>query len=314
MNKNNLRAQALAIVMVVLVVVSIIGMAMFSRMATDKRLAVEEQNSAAAAQAAKGILDVLVGADIDVLESTLDTVESFEGIKYYLRNSLNLTDSAEALPDDISWCEGGDSSAGGNTYIKLSTRLATEDEYPEVQPGSYRSYNLEGETFPSGSPCNLYLRFRALEDQAVFAIKFVYAPDSGTQDQFLGYCAFSSGGGTNCGTITNVDPTNSLNFDSRYSWDTDAYKIDPIELFAEYNNGLREIRVLPIKGVIGVNGSVEPAGCTSKQFTPIKVIADATCNGASQVYEMTLPGSGNLGYSTLFDYGIYDTGDFRLKH
>lgn len=320
MNKKFFKAQALAIVMVVLVVVSIIGMALFSRMAKDKRLAVEEQNSAAAAQVAEGILDVMVGADIDKLESVdqdLMPINTFDEIKNFINSQLNLPDSADALPDDDAWCEGGDSSANENTYVKLNIRPTTEDEYPEVQPGSVRSYNLQDATVTS--PCNLQLKFRAKDDQVVFAIKFVYDPDSGTPDKFLGYCAFSSGVSTDCSPVNDVSPTTSLNSDVTYhlSWDSNAYKIPPINLYDEYNNGLIEIRVLPIKGVIGVSGFLTADSvdaCIDKQFTPIKVIADAMCNGASMVYEMTLPGSGNLGYSTLFDYGIYDTGEFRLKH
>lgn len=317
MNKKTFKAQALAIVMVALVISSVIGVAVFSRMAKDKKLAVEEQNSAAAAEASGSVLDVLAGADIDALESAItDTgitlpIQDLSGIKKFMSNSLNLTESAEALPDDLEWCEGA-VSGEENTYISLNVAPAEAEDFVEVQPGSVLAYNLVGATFYEAT-CGLQLRFQAREtDGVVFAIKYAYDPSSGNDDIFKGYCALTSGS-LDCSSISGVEPFSSLDDNmGDLTWTSPSYALGSIDLIAEHGNGLREVRILPIRGVVAVSTEVTPsASCINKQFSPIMVTADATCQGSNRASEMTLPGSGNLGYSPLFDYGIYDNGFFQ---
>jgi type II secretory pathway pseudopilin PulG len=323
MNKNTLRAQALAIVMVVLVVASIIGVALFSRMAKDKRLAVEEQNSAAAAQAAEGLLDVLVGADIDDLESVIADdlitmpIQGFDGIKAFIGDELGLVDSATALPDETDWCPGAVTSEE-ETYINLTIARTEPEDFPEVQPGSVRAYNMVGATF-TGNECFLKLRFQPKETDAVFVIKYVYMPGGSEPDTFAAYCGENDCTGiTNVTDYTNIDPLQGPRNNSYIDYNEDGSENDEIDLYNEVENkGLMEIRILPIKGSWGIStevvnsSGIESSSCISKQFNQVKVEADAVCQGAARPFQMILPGSGNLGYSTLFDYGIYDNGFFQ---
>jgi type II secretory pathway pseudopilin PulG len=309
--------------MVVLVVASIIGIALFSRMAKDKRLAVEEQNSAAAAQAAEGLLDVLVGADIDQLEAVIANnlinmpIQGFDEIKAFIGEELGLVDSATALPDETEWCSGAETSEE-ETYINLTIASTEPEDFPEVQPGSVRAYNMVGATFLDND-CHLKLRFQPKETDAVFVIKYVYMPGGTEPDTFTGYCA-----GTDCTGITNVEDYGNLTplIDSGDYWFVDtnvnSSEDDLINLYDEVENkGLMEIRILPIKGSWGIStevvnsSGVESSSCISKQFNQVKVEVDAVCQGAARPFQMILPGSGNLGYSTLFDYGIYDNGFFQ---
>lgn len=321
MNKKTFKAQALAIVMVALVISSVIGVAVFSRMSKDKKLAVEEQNSAEAAEISGSVLDVLAGADIQELESAINDpgislpIQDLGGIKKFMNNSLNLTESANALPEDDGWCEGA-TSGEENTYVTLNVDTAEAEDFVEVQPGSVLAYNLVGAEFDTATYpiCNLQLGFEAREnDGVVFAIKYAYDSSLGNEDVFKGYCAFTDGT-TDCSIISSVDPQSSLTDNMvDLAWTSPSYAlVTPIDLITEHGNGLREVRILPIRGVVAVSTEVlNDPSCINKQFSPIMVTADATCQGSNRASEMTLPGSGNLGYSPLFDYGIYDNGFFQ---
>jgi hypothetical protein len=83
-------------------------------------------------------------------------------------------------------------------------------------------------------------------------------------------------------------------------------------LTEEESDFTEELRILPIKGVLGINYELMQEGCiNNKQFNAIKVTSEANCNDTYRGKQMFLPGSGTLGYSTLFDYGIYDSGLFQ---
>jgi hypothetical protein len=302
MSKNYFKAQALAIVMVVLVVASIIGVSLFSRMSKDRQAAIDEQNSAVAAELSDTILDVVVNADIDVLESYTSNpaIESLADLKTFMEDppptGLGISLTNLDFPSDATWCPPEE-----NSTFRFSIELLDSNEAVEVRPGDVVAYHLQGATV--GASCVLPVTVGTNEEIAVFAVKTVY--DDGTEPALESYCLNQSGSCNHndiedSGANITILPANT----------------DLLENFDLTEPNLAEIRILGIKGNIAVTtGDLSPdESCIDRQFKYIKVNTEANCNGSYRAKEMILPGSGNLGYSSLFDYGVYDNARFILKH
>ena len=309
MNKNNFKAQALALVMIVLVVASIIGVSLFSRMAKDKESAVNEQDSSIASTQVDAMLDFLIGADIETIETVLgddddtnDSYDSTEGsYSDFLVNNGIISDEGTYNELDTQWCEG-------ESDVKLSMSYAEPSDFFEVQPGSVMPYNIGDADVDS---CNLTLRLKAMDEHAVFIVKKVY-DDGGVITESTGNYCISKDADQECSEdIDNVDYGENLDSIGEYDSDSEA-RLYSIVLEDEIANHVEEIRFIPIKGVLGMSAELSNEGCVSnRQYRPVKITAEANCNGNYRGKQMFLPGSGSLGYSTLFDYGIYDTGFFQ---
>ncbi|MFA7143450.1 MAG: hypothetical protein WC175_05730, partial [Candidatus Dojkabacteria bacterium] len=122
MNNKKFKAQALALVMIVLVVASIIGVSLFSRMAKDKEAAINEQDSSIASTQVDAMLDFLIGADIELLEEVL--AESDYSVKFDSMSAYAAFLSEKGIIDEttkdrlnIDWCPG-------QSKEKLSMTLA----------------------------------------------------------------------------------------------------------------------------------------------------------------------------------------------
>jgi hypothetical protein len=169
------------------------------------------------------------------------------------------------------------------------------------------AFNVQSAT-NINDPCNLNLFFNGSDASvtSVFIVKKVY--EDGTDPVVENYCV-NTIETTECVNIADVDYEDSINPPTDYDLVNGIHYLAPKNL-AE--SGLAEIRILPIKGTIKVSSSIIPSDCIEgTQFNPIKITAEANCNGTYRAKQMFLPGSGNLGYSTLFDYGIYDNGLFQ---
>jgi hypothetical protein len=319
MNKKFLKAQALAIVMVILVVASIIGVSLFSRMAKDKDSAVNEQDSSIAATQVDAILDFFVGADISNIEQVLGEEDINTGpftdlgsLANFLESpgghdELSIVEDATGLRD-TSWCPE-------NNSVEVSLGYASEDDYVEVQEGSVMAYDLDQATIDAGSTnCNLTVNLKAIDSNAVFILKKVYRDGSGVVTEDVKNYCIRYQDATPCDDVEDVeyeqsiypleDPLGGYN-------EIDNNHYINIDLESEIASNTVEIRILPIKSSLAVNNYLPDTCSINKQFVPINIVAEATCNQTTRTGEMFLPGSGTLGYSTLFDYGIYDSGLFQ---
>ncbi|HCC67672.1 TPA: hypothetical protein DEP90_00425 [Patescibacteria group bacterium] len=305
MVKKFLKAQALAIVMVVLVISSIIGVALFSRMSKDRMSAISQQDSTLAQEQADAILDIFAGADIVTLEGVLGVAETdFDKISEMKEFLEDIGVDVEVLPEE-DWCEGT-----SNSHIHISLDQTDENDFIEIQPGSVRAYTLDDAIANPG--CQLNMRFRSIGDTAVFVIKSVTNTGGVVSEVNENYC-ITNVESTTCEDVEDVEYEDSL--DKGMIWDSglNAYMKDSgsIDLPTAISNGIVEIRILPISGTLGVSNSLSTEECINKEFRSMKVAAQVTCNGSYRGKQMFLPGSGNLGYSTLFDYAIYDDGLFH---
>jgi hypothetical protein len=319
MNKKLFKAQALAIVMLILVIASIMGVALFSRMAKDKDLSVNEQDSAIALAQVDAVLDLFIGADIKQIEDVLGVsqdgndissedieFETFRDFLDYFVDQGILSDEARVdSVDTTEWCINNSTS-----NVKCTISYAEDDKYVEVQPGSVLAFNLDG--LECTSNCNLVVNLKSVGSYSAFLLKRVKDEGGDVSEEKDNYCIKDNG---NPCTSSDYDTTLG-NVDDATTWTTDGltnagggnyYFTFPLDV--EAGNNVVEIRILPISGVLAFN-NVQPEGVTDRNFLPIKVAAEATCN-VTRGEEMYLPGSGLLGYSTLFDYGIYDNGFFQ---
>lgn len=305
MNNKKFKAQALALVMIVLVVASIIGVSLFSRMAKDKEAAINEQDSSIASTQVDAILDFLIGADIELLEKVL--AESDYSVKFDSMSAYAAFLSEKGIIDEttkdrlnIDWCPG-------QSKEKLSMTLAEPLDFFEIQPGSVMTFNLEEAS--ADSSCELTLRLKAIEDHSIFAIKRVYKDlsDIVTED-IKSYCILQ-GKNEGCpADIPDVEYESNLSSIEDFDNVNKVHRIK-INLNGAISNNTVEIRFLPIKGVLGM--AIDYPDCINKNFKPIKITSEANCNNSYRGKQMFLPGSGSLGYSPLFDYGIYDSGLFQ---
>ncbi|MDD3475197.1 MAG: hypothetical protein PHP08_04895 [Candidatus Dojkabacteria bacterium] len=315
MSKKLFKAQALAIVMLILVIASIMGVALFSRMAKDKDIAVNEQDSAIALAQVDAMLDYFIGADIGqvegVLTSAIDNneypyeISSLVDLVTFLRDHDVIDEGVEPFSD--VWCVSDDSA------VKLTISFTDTTEYVEVQPGSVLAFNLDGITFGETGSRTLRVNLKSVAGYSAFLLKRIKDDGSEVTEKKENYCITDSINACSESDYNeNIGDANGDTWSSiDYFTDTDGsityYK--DFDLDAESLNNIVEIRILPISGILAFN-NVQPEGVENRNFLPIKIAAEATCN-VTRGEEMYLPGSGLLGYSTLFDYGIYDNGFFQ---
>ena len=301
MQKTYYKGQALAIVMVVLVVISIIGIALFSRMTKDRRSVINQQDSASAQEQADAILNLFLGVDIDALEQKLKASTEnelfFDGNETpgELMNFLATLDIGidTSSLTDFDLCEG----SGSSVIVRLG--FTDESEPIEVQPGSSRVYYLDGATFEEGTTtCNMEVNAQSVGSYTVFVEKIVY--NDGTEEMYPS-CV-----GDSCDSVPADEVPYFVDSADSGRWVGSINTYDLFELVVDL--GVSEIRLLPINGTLRVGESVQD--CIKREFRYSKVIAEVNCNGSYRAKEMYIPGSGSLGYPTLFDYVIYDTGVF----
>jgi hypothetical protein len=304
MKRKYFKAQSLALVMIILVVASIIGVSLFSRMSKEKESSISQQDSSIALSQSDAILDFFVGADIDLIEQNVlgeETQVTASGED----EILVLLESAGVDPSNISldeeWCAGENS-------VDVTLEYAGNEDFFEVQPGSVLAFNLEGAT--ATNFCELELRLKAVEDYAVFVIKKII--DNGiVSEEKSNYC-IQRDSPTSCDSNDVPNVTDEENLGSPGSYvEAGSYFLMRHNLQAYINDGIVELRVIPIHGVLSVAVGVSGEEYIDKKFRPIKVTVDAVCNDAYRGKQMFLPASGNLGYSPLFDYAIYDSGLFQ---
>jgi hypothetical protein len=163
--------------MVVLVVASIIGISLFSRMSKDKDSAVNQQDSSISSSQVDSILDLFIGADISNIETVLGEdiydgpYDSLSAFANFLEAPGGDTDLAivQNATDLINpnWCPGQNS-------INVALEYADENDLVEIQPGGVMAYNLDGASI-SSSPdgCTLQTKIGGVDDKSVFIIKKV---------------------------------------------------------------------------------------------------------------------------------------------
>jgi hypothetical protein len=308
MNKKY-EAQALAISMVVLVVCSIVGISIYSRVSKDRSLTIEEQASSEALEIADILLDYLVQVPIeDVVTKYEDlnlqedeTLKESEGrISSYLQ-SLNVG-GFNALDLGLCTVDG----KNGNEYF-LKVEVADENTFFEIRPGQVKSFVVKDLQF-SGT-CNINVTFSIRgEEKTGFSISKIYSNASGEVKEYEitdteNYC-FGSGGICNnsenfsgTGWIPHtVDASITINLTDTTTYNGTEYTLD-------------EIRIKAIGGTVALAQSSLDA-CTDTAGNPIdgldmiQITAGANCSGVYRGKQILIPET--KWSSTIFDYVIFN--------
>ena len=296
---NRYNAQALAIAMVVLVVSSIIGLAIYSRAAKDKLLSVGERASAEALEVSDLILNQLITIPINTVTQTI----AGEGNTFDYENGVTLTESNGQISElftklglegaftGLNFCP---IATDGNEYY-LKIKEASPDTYFEIRAGQVMAFPIKGQAIGLG--CNASLSFAIRGDSNVgFSVEKIYANyingiaqeyKSYAIDDVKQYC-FSCNETKFLGDEWNhITDGGSLTFDLNET--ADGYKLD-------------EIRVKAIGGSLGV-GYILTTECT-QGFRLIDVQASANCDGTYRGKQILVPE--RKWSSPVFDYSLFN--------
>ncbi|MGI6423506.1 MAG: hypothetical protein ACOX0X_02750 [Candidatus Dojkabacteria bacterium] len=316
--KKGYPAQAIAIIMVILVVATVLGASLYSRTLKNKEAAINTKDSMMAVEQADSLLDLFVRADYNFLLSLFDDVRvngpkdytSIGEIKALLEENNVDSTILDSQAGITNWCEYN-AETNPSSSIKLTIAPAdSATDYIDVRVGSARVFDLKGNTYSDGA-CYLILKFEAREDSpTLFTIKEIYGNDSdevlpyvndGSTDDMLAFCFTRSG--DPCPTnLSSAAPSSS--FIALESGNTRAINLKK----SRDGMPLRMIRVIPLNNVLAVSHSFSVANCSKKTFSYMKINAGVNCYGSFREKQIMVPGLDSLGYSSLFDYTIYNTG------
>lgn len=287
--------QAIAIIMVILVVAAVIGASLYSRMIRNKGEVIDTRESSKALEQSGNILDAFITIDIRTLQDGLYDKLTEEGGKITIEATRldDLTDNIVAYFGEIGLeLEELTMDASCSNY-KMSFEFALPSEGPEYNVGDVMAINLSSvPTVQSG--CEVDLNFPS-GDNKIFTVKEVYSHVSGVgyapyrlEDMEV-YCT------NNC---RGMSPTTSFE-----EWMTKP--ILTYDMYALKNSGLTELRVIPLKGTIEIGVSSSPQ--CNNIFDQFLIKATSICSGQERTMQVIIPSATNFGYDPMFDYTIYNS-------
>lgn len=303
--------QAIAIIMVVLVVATVIGASLYSRMIKNRGSLVESKESTRAMEQVDTLLDLIITSDLAQTQLNFDSCLSSGSCTF---NSLSEYSDlfGESLDSGISskisdWCENTPTSP--NSDMLITVEYADIGDYKDYNVGEVMALKLGGLGLPSG--CNMTLGFKSVgTGEELFTVKRVYMDASGNikpyeEDDMLLYCFSTTG---SCDAP--VAPKDSIvlpYFLASNTPENNTIQINMTEtkVLDGVTYTLYEIRVLPLYGKLGI--STQADSCASTSLYNYKVTADVTCDNIRRAGEVVIPNVKNLGYNAMFDYTIYNS-------
>ncbi|HBB64383.1 MAG: hypothetical protein UR45_C0001G0024 [candidate division WS6 bacterium GW2011_WS6_33_547] len=302
------QGQAIAIVMVILVVATVLGASLYSRMIKNREAIIDTKESARAIEQADTILDTVISSDIFTVQSAIDaclkkpegcTFNSIVDFKTSFLGLYNIDSTILNEIPDTEWCSNTTTTTDTESSISIIFGYAGLGDGQDWEVGQVMALNLEGVSNVAG--CNLTLSFgSSSSEEEVFTIKKVYRDVSGNvkpyvEDDMLMYCLPDDG------TCSSVAPTTSVeSFTSPNSISIPLYEVkDGYPLY--------EIRVLPLKGTLRISSQVSGATCAiGNNLNNYKMNSKVNCKGDYREKQVIIPNIHNVGYPTLFDYTIYN--------
>ena len=301
--------QAIAIIMVVLVVAAIIGASLYSRMIRNKGEVVDTRESQMALEQAANVLDALLTSDIPNLQKYLseeltlapDNTITLEGEDVIMDFFADADPPLGALDLNLL-----NFDAGSCTEPKVIITFAGTSDGIEYGVGQVMAINLgEIASVPAGCQANLYFQTAGMGDH-LFTIKSVYR-NSTTQevtpyalDHMKLYCLNTSGAPCSPASVAPVGSVEQslasggfLNIDLTTA-------------------NLYEVRVLPLKEKVKVS-IVGTAAC-GNILDNYLIRSTAICTGQERSMEVVVPSATNVGYPAIFDYTIYNSNGTLTPH
>ncbi len=311
--------QAIAIVMVILVVATVLGASLYSRTLKNREAAINTKDSMKAVEQADSLLDLFVRADFQFLQDLAGEIhtsgkdfvfENIAEIKAFLDGKSVNSSMLGQIPD---WCEY-DADKNPSSNLKLTIAEAKPSDFVDVRVGSARVFNLKDND--STSPCNLSLSFEARENSpTIFVIKMIYGNSNdeiaeyindGSTDDMKAYCFTPTTLGCTTEQLESIAAP-----EGSFSALSAGYTVPIGDLNQTRDSySLYQIRVIPLNNTVGISHS-DVSGCSTKTFSYMKVNAAVNCYGSFREKQIMVPGADSLGYSSLFDYTLYNIGTLR---
>jgi type II secretory pathway pseudopilin PulG len=300
-------AQALAIVMIVLVISIVLGMAMLSRVLKDSARTVDEKSSAEALELADSVFDAVRGTSMSELKAVCGQAEY---------GATDITDGGECKASGVTQVRafledvgvGSDATVGlencqdTSSTVEIKTSVAdAEDDY-EIRPDSVRSFVLKGQT-PNPLACELVLTVEpsgssvgALTVSKIYGRNYVngFAGELKpySYNDTTAYCLYN--GGSDCSANSNL-----LN-----SWTPVASGSEiRIALAPSGGYNLDEIRVRAVNSTLNIKSAVTTPGCI-KDWEMVKMEVGANCTGSYRAKEIQIPQQDWA--LPIFDYVLYN--------
>jgi hypothetical protein len=301
--------QALAVIMIVLVVASILGLSIYSRTVRDTRRIAFEKSSAESFEISESLVETLRGVTMDELEVVCgDTrfgsgLRSAEGCRV-----MGITDVNEFLSKlDLSYnVDQLGKCVGDNSTVEIIAKISSENDEIEISQNSSRAFILKGQV-PNPASCNMVLNFDTKGRNTVGVgvmrkyIEYVRGGDNAlvkkykayALDDLRQYCVHTTAG--NCSSDTSLLGT----WTPLQSSSNLTISLAPVSSI----NYVEEIRITPFNGSIGVRASVSPEQCV-RDWEMVKLVINTNCSGASRGVEIQFPQ--NDWSLPIFDYVIYN--------
>ncbi len=299
------KGQALAVIMIVLVVASILGLSMYSRTIRDTRRIAFEKSSAESFEVSESVIESLKGVTVSQIETVCaqsrfgnQNLRSTNGCRVIGYSDVNEFLSRLGVfvnIDNIGKCSDDSSS------VEIVARIATDQDEIEIGQGQARAFIFKTQT-PTTPICNLNLAFdpKGLNTLGVGLMRKYATSDPGVlktyksyhQSDNFQYCIYKSG--SSCASDPNLIGT----WTPLLSGQNAIISLNPSLPYK-----MEEIRITSFNGTVGVKASVSPAQCV-RDWEMVKIVVNANCSGASRGVEIQFPQ--NEWSLPIFDYVIYN--------
>jgi hypothetical protein len=291
--------QAIAIIMVVLVVAAVIGASLYSRMIRNKGEVVDTRESQKALEQAGNVLDAFTTSDLPSLQNLLSQKLSGDDDGEIVLSDIGTIEAflQELNGDRMSLGLLGFGESGSCSEPVVTITYAQASDGIEYGVGDVMAVNVDGVDIPEGCVATLTF-YTAGSGDHLFTTKYVYMDDNRDvqpyklEDMKL-YCLNSTG--SNCGDES-VAPPDSIE-GTLASGGNITLNVDQPNLY--------EFRILPLKEKvkIGLQGN---AAC-NHLLDNYSIKSTVTCTGQERTMQVVIPNAMNMGYPSLFDYTIYNS-------
>lgn len=288
-NKKTYSGQALAIIMVVLVISSIIGFSIFTRSLRDKRSTVQERYSAEALEVNDNILDYILQNtnEGEIPKLVIDQEYASDGVNN-IRNLLNMGDN---LFNKLTVC----SLDEPNNKYTVKLFYGDNNTVYQVEPGQAFSFVVpENEAVPDACVINVKFQPEGIPDNTGFTKNIIFRTSS-TGSTIKDYDYLDA--------ETYCLSTNCTNFEKNpndFSWDPATTLVIP----AEPAEGVNLDRAQLIAINSRIRFTYEPTAACGVLFKTLILRSSATCNGVFRSKEAIIPV--HRAHFSIFHYVLFN--------
>lgn len=285
-NKKTYSGQALAIIMVVLVISSIIGFSIFTRSLRDKRSTVQERYSAEALEVNDNILDYILQNtnEGEIPDLVIDQEYASEvGGEYDIENIFDST--------KLTVC----SLDGTNNKYTVKLFYGDNDTVYQVEPGQAFSFVVpEKEAVPDACVINVKFQPEDIPANTGFTINKIYrtSPTGATIKDYDYSDAETYCLSTNC---TNFEKNPKNPNDVRW---------DPATTLEILAGGVNLDRAQLIAINSRIRFTYEPTAACGSLFKTLILRSSATCNGVFRSKEAIIPV--HRAHFSIFNYVLFN--------